>query len=100
MNEHIEYISGIPSVVAVESFPGGQHMTYRFTVPGWRECCVAGKKAAQRVIRGRTDSAVINTLRIDPDLNPGGRWTGDTSVDYYVRTDGDESVGSHADYHG
>ena len=38
---------------------------YTFTVPGWDECTVYGYSAARRVIRGRFDAAVRNTLGID-----------------------------------
>ena len=38
---------------------------YRFTVPGWEECTVYGKKAAERTIRGRLNAAVRNTMEID-----------------------------------
>ena len=38
---------------------------YTFTVPGWEEATVYGKKAAERTIRGRLDAAVRNTLGID-----------------------------------
>jgi hypothetical protein len=39
---------------------------YRFTVPGWEECTIVGHAAAKRVISGRTDPAVLNTLGINP----------------------------------
>lgn len=38
---------------------------YTFTVPGWPECSVSGRRAARRTIRGRLDFAVRNTLGID-----------------------------------
>ena len=37
---------------------------FRFTVPGWEECTVYSKKAAERTIRGRLDMAVRNTMGI------------------------------------
>jgi hypothetical protein len=42
------------------------YTAYRFTAPGWPECTIIGLAAAKRVIRGRTDPAVLNTLRINP----------------------------------
>ena len=42
------------------------YTAYRFTTPGWPECTIVGLAAAKRVIQGRTDPAVINTLGIDP----------------------------------
>lgn len=42
----------------------GKHSVYRFTVPSWPECKVTGKRAAKRVINGRLDPAVRNTLGI------------------------------------
>lgn len=38
------------------------YTAYRFTVPGWKECTITGLEATKRVIRGRTSSAVRNTL--------------------------------------
>ena len=50
----------------LEVFPDGKKApVYRFTVPGWKECCVTGLRAAKRVIRGRQDPAVRRTLGID-----------------------------------
>lgn len=43
---------------------GSWFTAYRFTVPGFEECTIAGKKAATRVINGRLDAAVRNTLGI------------------------------------
>ena len=50
------------------------HTAYRFKAPGWPECTIVGLAAAKRVIRGRTDPAVLNTLGIDvygKDAAPG-----------------------------
>lgn len=41
---------------------GKKRTLYTFTVPGWDRCSVTGFRAAQRVIRGRTNPAVLNTL--------------------------------------
>lgn len=41
---------------------------YRFTVPGWEECTVTGLRATKRVIRGRLDPAVRNTLGIGEQI--------------------------------
>ena len=60
-----EWIYGIPCEVTSERFPDGKHNVYRFTVPGWPECAVTGRRAAKRVINGRLDAAVRNTLEID-----------------------------------
>ena len=42
---------------------------YRFTAPGWDECTIVGLAAAKRVIRGRTDPTVLNTMGINPHNN-------------------------------
>ena len=59
-----ERIYGIDCDVTQEKFPDGKHSVYRFTVPGWPECKATGKRAAKRVIHGRLDPAVRNTLGI------------------------------------
>lgn len=59
-----ERIYGIDCEVTREQFPDGKHSVYQFTVPGWPECKVTGKRAAKRVIHGRLDPAVRNTLGI------------------------------------
>lgn len=59
-----ERIYGIDCDVTQEQLPDGKHPVYRFTVPGWPECKVTGKRAAKRVIHGRLDPAVRNTLGI------------------------------------
>lgn len=41
---------------------GKKRTAYTFTVPGWDECTIIGLRAAKRVIHGRTDPAVLNTL--------------------------------------
>ena len=38
---------------------------YTFTVPGWDECSIYGLRDTKRVIHGRLDPAVRNTLGID-----------------------------------
>lgn len=59
-------VNGIDCEVVREKFPDGRHDVYYFTVPGWERCAVTGRKAAERVIRGRTNKAVINTLEVKP----------------------------------
>lgn len=39
-------------------------IAFRFTVPGWTECTIDGVEAAERVIRGRLNAAVRNTMGI------------------------------------
>lgn len=68
-----ECIYGIDCEVTQEQFPDGKHPVYRFTVPGWPECKVTGKHAAKRVIHGRLDPAVRNTLGI--------KWTSEGEED-------------------
>lgn len=60
-----ERIYGIDCEVTQDKFPDGKHSVYRFTVPGWPECVVTGRRAAKRVISGRLDAAVRNTMGID-----------------------------------
>lgn len=60
-----ETIYGVRCAITQERFPGGERDVYRFAAPGWPECCVTGRKAAMRTIRGRLDPAVRNTLGID-----------------------------------
>lgn len=60
-----EIIYGVPCRVRKTEYAGKWCEVYTFTVPGWRECSVTGRRAAQRVIRGRLDTAVRNTLGID-----------------------------------
>jgi hypothetical protein len=62
-----EVIYGVRCDVRLTEFSGKRCEIYTFTVPGWRECSVTGRRAAQRVIRGRLDPAVRNTLRIDEE---------------------------------
>lgn len=67
-----ETISGVVCAVVKERFTDvetGKPLTawstaYRFTVPGWDECTINGKRAAERVINGRLNAAVRNTLGI------------------------------------
>ena len=40
-------------------------VSYTFTVPGWDECSIYGLRDTKRVIHGRLDPAVRNTLGID-----------------------------------
>ena len=57
---------GIECKVHGEKFPDGRWRdVYRFTVPGWEECTVTGLRATKRVINGRLDPAVRNTLGIE-----------------------------------
>lgn len=63
--QRIEVIMGIPCKVTREQFPDGRHDVYTFTVDGWPECTVTGRRTAKRVIRARLDPAVRNTLGID-----------------------------------
>ena len=69
-----ERIYGIDCEVTQEKFQDGKHSVYRFTVPGWQECVVTGRRAAKRVINGRLDAAVRNTLGIKwaPEGEPDG----------------------------
>ena len=64
--ERTEIINGIPCKVSRKEFPDGYHDVYTFTVPGWDECSITGRKEARRVINGRCDAAVRNTM--------GKRW--------------------------
>lgn len=64
--ERTETVSGIPCKVRRERFPDGYHDVYTFTVPGWVECSITGRREAKRVIKSRCDAAVRNTL--------GKRW--------------------------
>ena len=60
-------ILGIPCEVVKWRFVGAKgryNIAYRFTVPGWEECEITGRAAAERVIRGRLDAAVRNTMGI------------------------------------
>ena len=67
MNEdRIECIFGIPCKVKREKFTDGYHDVYTFTVDGWNECSVTGRRAAKRVIGGRLDPAVRNTMLKPP----------------------------------
>lgn len=57
---------GVECKVHGEKFPDGRWRdVYRFTVPGWEECSVAGLRETKRVIQGRLDPAVRNTLGIE-----------------------------------
>lgn len=59
------YVGGIECKFRSEKFPDGKWRdVYRFTVPGWGECKVTGLRAAKRVIHGRLNPAVTNTLGI------------------------------------
>jgi hypothetical protein len=79
----IEIIDGISCEVVKIHFPSdsGNHATakwfwydaYRFTVPGWEECTITGRTAARRVIHGRTDPAVLNTIGINPFHNDSAK---------------------------
>ena len=60
-----QIVLGIKCEVSRETFPDGKHDVYSFTVPGWEPCSVTGLRAAKRVIRGRLDAAVRNTLELD-----------------------------------
>jgi len=68
----VKVIDGIRCEVVKLHFPVDKtdgkwrwYDAYRFTVPGWDECTITGLAAARRVIRGRTDPAVLNTLGIN-----------------------------------
>lgn len=43
---------------------GTVRTAYCFKVPGWDRITVLGKRAAKRIIRGRSDAVVRNTLEI------------------------------------
>ena len=60
----IEYVYGVRCVVTGEKFADIYYDVYTFTVPGWEQCTVIGLSATKRVIRGRLDPAVRNTLGI------------------------------------
>lgn len=60
-------VMGIECTVSQEDFPDGRKDVYTFTVPGWEECSIVGLRATKRVIRGRLDAAVRNTLGLDRD---------------------------------
>ena len=63
--DHEEIISGIRCMVHKQKFPDGKYRNvYRFTVPGWEECSITGIRDTKRVIRGRLDPVVRNTLGI------------------------------------
>lgn len=68
-------LDGISCVVTQENFADGKHDVYRFTVPGWPECAVTGRRTARRVIRGRLDPAVRNTMGIDAAQREEGQDT-------------------------
>ena len=68
-----ETIDGIKCEVIKKHYPVNKpdgpwrwYNAYRFTAPGWEECTIVGRTAAKRVIGGRTDLAVLNTLGINP----------------------------------
>jgi hypothetical protein len=68
-----ENIDGINCEIIKKHFPVDKtdgpwrwYNAYRFTAPGWEECTIVGRAAAKRVISGRTDPAVLNTLGINP----------------------------------
>lgn len=63
--EHVEVVLGIRCMVHREKFPDRRYRdVYRFTVPGWPECSTTGIRAAKRVIQGRLNPVVRNTLGI------------------------------------
>lgn len=62
------YIDGIRCEIIKWRFhavKGRYNTAYKFTVPCWPECEITGKKEAKRVIHGRMDPAVRNTLGIE-----------------------------------
>lgn len=64
----VQMIDGISCEIIkwrFRSVKGSYHIAYRFTVPGWPECEITGLRATRRIIRGRTDLAVRNTLGIE-----------------------------------
>lgn len=66
VDERVEVVLGIQCMVRREKFPDGRYRdVYRFTVPGWPECSTTGIRSAKRVIHGRLDPAVRNTLGIE-----------------------------------
>ena len=67
-----QILLGIKCEVTEEMFPDGKHEVYTFTVPGWERCSVTGRRAAKRVIRGRLDAAVRNTLKLDESERRAG----------------------------
>lgn len=62
----IERIFGIDCIVEkVRDGDGRTCEQFTFTVPGWEQCSIIGRRNAKRVIDGRLDTAVRNTLGID-----------------------------------
>ena len=64
----IRYVDGIRCEIILWRFTakkGKYHTAYRFTVPGWDSCKITDLRETRRVIRGRLDPAVRNTLGID-----------------------------------
>lgn len=58
-------VSGVECKVHSEKFLDGKWRdVYRFTVPGWEECSITGLRETKRVIRGRLDPVVRDTLKI------------------------------------
>ena len=64
--ERIECVCGIICKVNSEKMPDGNHDVYTFKVDGWEECSITGRRAAKRVINGRLDAAVRNTMMKPP----------------------------------
>ena len=65
-DEFTVFVDGIACKVHREKFPDGRWRdVYRFTVPGWDECSITGLRETRRVIKGRLDPAVRNTMGID-----------------------------------
>ena len=61
----IQLISPNKRIVTIDGISCAEKDGYfTFTVPGWDKCTVYGIDAARRVIRGRLDAAVRNTLGI------------------------------------
>lgn len=59
------FILGVECKVhSVKCGDGRWRDAYRFTVPGWEECSITGLRETKRVIRGRLDPVVRDTLKI------------------------------------
>lgn len=68
-DQRTEVIMGVMCKVRREKFPDGYHEVYTFTVGGWPECTVTGRRTAKRVINARLDPSVRKIYGIDKDLN-------------------------------
>lgn len=64
--ERIVYVYGIKCTVKkAKCLDGIKRDEYTFTVPGWEQCSIIGLNATKRVINGRLNAAVRNTMGMD-----------------------------------